>query len=426
MKLVATKLQGICEQAGELQRLEALTKYQEVRDDLCNLQTQIKGCLQFLDELNLAYESLHSAGYSTEWMDIINKDNNFMAIVNVDMPRFFGGDEAKQAACEGAIIDTIKKWAATVWDWIKKAYDKLREILKWVMGLWVHQRPKGEVLQTFNKVTTMMAKSDNPKVRDAYRVCFEDMEIKSPTVLLNYIESYDALADVLNDIVDEVEKSNVEDLWQTIDEMTNRGVMDIDQRNQFLVMLTDLATKQADINSSILNYITRKWINPAVKVRKGMPSKEHNGFMFGSQAGSGIIEFVRVYTEEDNIPIVKFGYSQFDVPDQQMYLKQSESVIERGRQVVTKLESRSKTSIKKLVEKFAKRARDQVANVNIAPDSPRLRLSQSMLKLCQTCLLIDAELSSKTSIILHRLSAQMNTLTDRLNTIAKNIGQESK
>lgn len=424
MKLTSELLTGVYEKSEELQRLEAVAAHNEVREDLQNLSVQIQGCMTLIDELTIAYESLHTAGYSTEWYDIINKDNNFMAVVDLDMPKFFGGDEAKQAACEGAIIDTIKKWAATVWDWIRKAYNKLREIIKWIIGLWVHERPKGDVVATFDKVTKMMAKSDNPKIRDAYRVCFEDMEVKSPTVLLNYIESYDALADVLMTIAEKVDKSGVEDLYKNIDDLTNRGVLDIDRRNQFLAAVHDTATKQIDINTGILNFITSVWSLPAHKIRDKMPDKEHNGFAFGTASGSGIIDFVRVFNEDDKIPNVKFGYSEFDAPDIKMYLKQMDMVIENGRKVITKLDSQSKRGIKDLVEKYARRAREQVANVNIPDDSPRLLLSQSILKLCQTCLFIDSELSSKTSIIIHRMSMLVNTVMDRLSTISKNL--ESK
>ena len=426
MKLVASNLVGVYEQTEEIRRLSAVTAYSEVRADLANLSQQISGCIHLIDELNLAYESMKSSGYSTEWMDIINKDNNFLAVVNVDMPKFFGGDEAKQTACEGAIIDTIKKWASVVWEWIKKAYNKLLEVLKWVMGLWVHNsRPKGEVVETFDKVVGMMKDSDNPKVRDAFRFCFEDMVMRSPTVLMNYLDSYDALSDVLETMVNEVTSSKVEDLYKQIDDMSNRGKIDVDMRNQFLASLASTADMQIDINTAIMDYITRLWTVPTNKIRNKQPSMEHNGFSFGSSSGSGIIEFVRVFTDEDKIPRVKIGYSNFDVPDQKLYLKQMDDVIERGRKVIIKLESQSKKKIRDLVDKHSKRARDQVADPNISFDSPRHRLAQSILKLCQTCLYIDSELTSKTSTILHRCSADMNTFLDRMNTIAHNLDRDA-
>ena len=76
MKLTSELLTGVYEKSQELQRLEAVTEHAEVVDELQHLGTQIRGCIGLIDDLSVALESLHTSGYSTEWFDIINRDNN--------------------------------------------------------------------------------------------------------------------------------------------------------------------------------------------------------------------------------------------------------------------------------------------------------------------------------------------------------------
>ena len=307
MKLTSELLTGVYEKSEELQRLEAVAAHNEVCEELQQLSVQIKGCMSLLDDLNIAYESLHTAGYSTEWYDIINKDNNFMAVVDLDMPKFFGGDEAKQAACEGAIIETIKKWAKAVWGWITAFFEKVKKALYWIKGLWVHSSSgKGATIQTFNKVCEMAAKSDNPQVRAAYAVCFKDLLMPDPDIVIKYLQGYKALVEVCRELSNDLNPNDPKNQAGTPDTPASQLYAAWNLRQKVLGKV-----------------IMDRWNNKNTPPRNKIPVDKQDGFAF-VETGD-VCEGVgfAALPGEDGCLIPKFatGYSQFDAPKTEYWYK---------------------------------------------------------------------------------------------------------
>ena len=129
MNLTLESLQDVHETISALERIDAVQQQSDLYNEIRDLGERTQNCLNLINELNVCVESLNSAGYSKEWFDIVNAEGNFPTVVDLDLPKFFGGDEAKQVACEGAIWDTIKRWVETVCKWITEL---IKKIVGWI------------------------------------------------------------------------------------------------------------------------------------------------------------------------------------------------------------------------------------------------------------------------------------------------------
>lgn len=96
--------------------------YEDKLHEFKLLKDTADGCLHVINDLMTCKESLETVGYSQQWLDIINKDNKFLTVCNIEMPKFFGGDEAKGKACMEGVMDTITVWLKKAWEIIKKIF----------------------------------------------------------------------------------------------------------------------------------------------------------------------------------------------------------------------------------------------------------------------------------------------------------------
>ena len=393
MKLTSELLSGVCEKSAELQRLDAVMAHNEVREDLEMLNKQLKGCMGLIDELTIAHESLKAAGYSTEWFDIINKDNNFMAVVDLDMPKFFGGDETKQAACEGAILDTIKKWAKAVWEWIKSFFAKIKKALYWVKGLWVHEgRAPSETMEAYAKVKELVKNSSNPQVAASYKACFDDIETYDPDKVLAFIAGYRGLMEVCVEITADLDPGSPK----------NRG-------GGPAAPLTRLITNWNKHQGNFGRLISDEyWTKSNVPPRNRIPLAKDQGFDFNDSNGD--IHYAPILGEPGClIPKFEVGYSQFDAPKQEYWVT---NVCKAG-EAATKLALDIADAVTK-VEKVKKIIED-VKNAilqehNMAPDAATLAQFEMPLKLyVNIC------------GVLHNLSVRCLKLSSQLDVAARKL-----
>ena len=437
MKLTSELLTGVYEKSAELQRLDLVMQYNEVREDLQNLNAQITGCQYFLDELTIANESLKKAGYSTEWFDIINKDNNFMTVVDLDMPKFFGGDEAKQAACEGAIIDTIKKWSKAVWEWIKSVWDKMKKALKWLKELWVHDsRPRGEVIQTYQKVVGMMEKSNDPQVRAQFDYCFSDLSMRDPKVLGNWIDSYGCLADVLNEIATDIDKLlSIEEYAAALIRRRHADGSPLTEEEKQMILAphqTNLVTETMNsTNNDFAMVIVTYWgAHPLNPIRKTPPTIAHNGFEFTRGGGMGTkndviittgIAFGDVFTDDDNFPRVAQGFSDYDKADRDLYITNMKETCEKAGKLLEKIQSLSNGKMKTIVEQRAKKANDFATDPKVDENSDAAQFARFQLLICRSCLNICNKLLAKAGIMTTNLNKEQRIVLTRMAEFRKNF-----
>lgn len=410
MKLTSELLTGVYEKSEELKRLDAVVEHGEVLEDLQVLSTKIKGCMALIDDLNLAYESLHSAGYSTEWFDIINKDNNFMAVVDLDMPKFFGGDETKQAACEGAIIETIKKWAKAVWEWIKSFFDKVRKALYWIKGLWVHQSSNSSAaIQTFDLVCDMAKKSPNPQVAAAYKACFADLLCPNPDVVIGFLKGYRGLMEVCREINDQLDPSNPKNAGGG--PSTPAGA---------------LFTKWEAEQHSFGRLVLDKWGEKNVPPRNKVPVLDKEGISFTGNQGPNdeaidSIIFAAVLGDPGcKIPKFEMGYSQFDAPKQQYWFKKmgeaSSEALKLSLDIKGHLDVIEKN--KKNIEKIKNQL---ISNVHVADDSPEVLALEQPLKLFSALCLVIGKISTNCTKLSARIDSEMRTVYTRMEALKRDL-----
>jgi len=400
MKLVASNLVGAYEQTEELRRLDAVTENAQLMGELTELSQKIQGCMHLIDELTLAKDSLKTAGYSTEWFDIINRDNNFMAVVDVEMPKFFGGDEAKQAACEGAIIDTIKKWAKAVWEWIKAFYVKIKKALVWIMGLWVHQgRPKGELETTYRKVVDLMEKNGG-QTEAAVKYCFADISQKDPDAIIPIIKSYAALSDIVVQMGSIMYDITNSPLGKQLQEAISREI--------------------EGSRGCVIQVLQTWWVtskdHPEFKVP---PDMKHNGFMFVASDNMGI-QFAPVCESGDQIPVIKFGYSSFDKPQQEHYLKQLGVASQLAYDTVKSLDDKQKLldSVKRKIESDV---RQMTANVNVDNEDPEYLRKQVTLRNFTTLTNIFGTIVTKLMRVSTTLDRDARVIQSKMSSVMKDL-----
>lgn len=406
MKLIASTLTGVYQQTEELRRLEAVTQHNEVLQELDELGKQIKGCTQLINELCLARESLKAAGYSGEWMDIINKDNNFLAVVDLDMPKFFGGDEAKQAACEGAIIDTIKKWCKAVWEWIKKFFATIKKALYWVKGLWVHEgRNQGAVLETYQKVKKLAEDSKDPKVQAALKVCFADLTLADPDVLMNHIKSYRALMEVCHEIAIQLDSRDAKNIS---DGGLQKIMMDWEvSKHCFEQLLMERWGKGKSV----------------VPPRDKLPTEQHNGFTFSGTDGDSIKFSPTIGEAGCPIPKFEMGYSQFDAPKQAYYFEHTALVSNEAFRLSDDLNKtisdieRRKAGIERL--------KNQVLASNLASDdSDEIKGMASAINLYVKVLMCIQRVATNCIKISGRVDSDMRKAYTEFERLQKNLSAE--
>ena len=125
MNLTLDAINTIKNGAAAMSREEFVAKHTDMLDQLHAIESLADGAMSMLHDLNMAKEACERCGVTKEWLDEFNADNRLFTLCNIEMPKFFGGDvEKKSAAMEGI--------GATIWDWVKRAWEILRKIFAWI------------------------------------------------------------------------------------------------------------------------------------------------------------------------------------------------------------------------------------------------------------------------------------------------------
>lgn len=83
-----------------------------------------------IKDITTCMESLEANGYSDVWMDTVNADGNFMKFLNLTPADLIGSDARKKDVCMQGLMDSLKDWAVKIWEFIVKAYEVIRDLLK--------------------------------------------------------------------------------------------------------------------------------------------------------------------------------------------------------------------------------------------------------------------------------------------------------
>ena len=83
-----------------------------------------------IKDITTCIESLEANGYSDVWMDTVNADGNFMNFLNLTPADLIGSDAHKKDVCMQGLMDSLKDWAVKIWEFIVKAYEVIRDLLK--------------------------------------------------------------------------------------------------------------------------------------------------------------------------------------------------------------------------------------------------------------------------------------------------------
>lgn len=91
---------------------------------------QIAGVRAMLEDLNVAQESLKSAGYSELWLDTVNVSGNLFDVLHLTPVDLAGKSKiASQELFEQGFVSTIIDWLTTAWQVIVKVCKKIVEWL---------------------------------------------------------------------------------------------------------------------------------------------------------------------------------------------------------------------------------------------------------------------------------------------------------
>jgi hypothetical protein len=125
MNLTLDAINTIKNGAAAMTREEFVAKHTDMLDQLHAVETLADGAMSMLHDLSVAKEACERCGVSKEWLDEFNADNRLFTLCNIEMPKFFGGEQdRKEVALEGI--------GETLWDWIKRAWEILRKIFAWI------------------------------------------------------------------------------------------------------------------------------------------------------------------------------------------------------------------------------------------------------------------------------------------------------
>ena len=433
MKLTSELLTGVYEETEELRRLDIVTENHEVFADLEALAQQIQGAMSMLEDLYVAKDSLKAVGYSTEWMDCINQDNNFMMVVKPDLQNFFGGDEAKTASCESAIIDTIKRWAVQVWEWIKQVFAKLIRAMKAFLQIWAHRQVDTKQAVTQLERCVNIAASGKT---DLFKKCFEGIEWRDPVVLHNYIESYAYLHTVM--------------LVNTLDALgfkVNRNADGSVAQSSFRTPLppdqamstkTKMLADYEGVNKDFSAYIVSRWSRTAQtdtrasKRFKNMPTLKENGFAFiaggkvaaGTECVGGMI-IADVFTDTDSVPRTPVNTSnpltgKMDIAE---YIKQAATTISFARLTAKYMTDCGVDAD----ENFRNRKQEYdrlLSHPGIDPDDPVLKFYQMQLVFLKEFTHVFAKLESRCVAIANGLERNVRIIQTNLSQFEKSVSGE--
>lgn len=139
MKCLTLKsMTAVKQLSASLQALDLADASEKLNDQMREAVKEINSLCNLGSELTMAAESLRALGYTQEWQDIVNKDNQLFNCINFSMEKFWGDEHAKAEACQEGIMDGIKKVLAKIWEWIQKLFywvlDKLKMIRQFFFG----------------------------------------------------------------------------------------------------------------------------------------------------------------------------------------------------------------------------------------------------------------------------------------------------
>lgn len=137
MNLTVEKaLESISGQSESMIRLAESVNRLDLIEEIAAVQENINGMLSVVGDLSACQESLELNGYSEEWFALVNEGNRFVALTNLEMPKFFGTSETKRVACEGAIIDTIAIWLKKAGEFLKKLFELVTKGCRALLQYW--------------------------------------------------------------------------------------------------------------------------------------------------------------------------------------------------------------------------------------------------------------------------------------------------
>lgn len=147
MNLTVEKaLESVHGQSKSMIRLAESVERMDLVEEIASVQENLTGILSVVEDLNMCQESLGVNGYTEEWFAMVNEGNKFVALTNLEMPKFFGTEETKRVACEGAIIDTVTVWLKKAWEFLKKLYELVMKGCRMLLQYW-GVTPKVTVVQ---------------------------------------------------------------------------------------------------------------------------------------------------------------------------------------------------------------------------------------------------------------------------------------
>lgn len=137
MNLTVEKaLESVSGQAKSMIKLAESVDRMDLVEEINAVQENLTGVLSVVSDLSVCKESLEANGYTEEWFAVVNEGNKFIALTNLEMPKFFGTAETKRVACEGAIIDTITVWLKKAWEFLKKLFELVMKGCRWLLQYW--------------------------------------------------------------------------------------------------------------------------------------------------------------------------------------------------------------------------------------------------------------------------------------------------
>lgn len=189
-----------CDDMKGLENLMTVAERTEIMESIENLSVSFSQCIGIIEKVSEVKDSLEKFGYTDEWYDSVFSVSGLENIVEFDIPKFttYG---TKQEACMEGFIDTIKDWLKKAWNILKDILVKIyRFIVSALKKLNLNTKQKIWMFDQASKKLDDISKSQDEKMKQALVDIGLDLESFYDIDFIDkQQDDLNTLLDILND-----------------------------------------------------------------------------------------------------------------------------------------------------------------------------------------------------------------------------------
>lgn len=196
MELTAKSVEDVVAQGRVIVDFCSISEqFSKASDASHEAMAQLEACVSMLQDLSACVESLKTVGCTDTWLDIVNKNNQFVIACNIELPKFLEGSKTRTEACLEGALDTFKMWAEKAWKVIVWIFNTIVSMARTAMELM--NRKSGRTLQETVDNLRKAAKNAESAAYPKLHTTITDFEI-----LRRYITELTELCSIIKEEVD--------------------------------------------------------------------------------------------------------------------------------------------------------------------------------------------------------------------------------